>query len=67
MRKVGDMSSGRNSSRTPKTMREIEIAVIRGALRRHNGSKQKAAKELGMGRTTMHRKCKSPALSNWRK
>lgn len=37
-------------------MEELEKQAIAGAIKKHNGNVSKAAKELGLGRTTLYRK-----------
>lgn len=41
-----------------RTLAEIEIAVIKNAIDHHGGNYSRAAKSLGIGRSTIYRKIK---------
>jgi transcriptional regulator with PAS, ATPase and Fis domain len=43
-------------------MEEWEEAAIRQALEKHNGHREKAARELGIGERTLYRKIKKYGL-----
>jgi PAS domain S-box-containing protein len=45
-------------STAPLPLEEVEARIIADILRKHNGNRQKAARELGMDRTTLWRKMK---------
>ena len=44
------------SSETDFNLEEVEKTAIKNAISKHNGNISKAAKELGLGRTTLYRK-----------
>ncbi|MBX7021568.1 sigma-54-dependent Fis family transcriptional regulator, partial [Providencia rettgeri] len=43
---------------TPKTLREQEYAAVQQALKQHQGNRSKAARALGLHRSTLHRRLK---------
>ena len=45
----------------PQTLRELELHAIHEALARHNGSKPKAAEELGISVKTLYNKLNQEA------
>ena len=48
-----------NPAQAPKAnfnLEEVEKSAIRDAILKHNGNLSRAAKELGLGRTTLYRK-----------
>jgi DNA-binding NtrC family response regulator len=48
------------------TLRDMESRAIRNALQDARGDRRKAARSLGIGRTTIYRKLKELGLENYR-
>ncbi len=52
-----------DSDEPPQTMDEMERKMIVSALKRHNGNRKEAARQLGIGERTLYRKLKKYGLS----
>jgi transcriptional regulator of acetoin/glycerol metabolism len=49
-------TAGQSSKSSTLNIEKLEIETIERALKKFNGNLTKAAKELGLGRTTLYRK-----------
>lgn len=52
-------ATAQSAAPTPKTLREQEYAAVQQALKQHQGNISKAARALGLHRSTLHRRLKT--------